>query len=166
MKKNIFFALSCMLPLYAAQKAYLPHTTHTAVIPKSSKLMAEVSAGELLDKLTILQIKSERINDAQKLDHIQTELRAIADTIRTSITDSPELDYLIAELKSINEKLWDIEDAIRAKEARQEFDEEFITLARAVYFTNDQRGDIKRQINYLLGSHLMEEKQYTHYEQN
>ena len=167
MKHNLLFLVSTMFSLYGAQSVILPHVAHAAALPRlATQLVVEVSAGELLDKLTILYIKSERITNLQKLTNIQTELTAIERTIRACIPTSAELDHLIMRLKLVNEELWDIEDAIRAKEARQEFDREFIEIARSVYFKNDIRGNIKREINQLLGSHLMEEKQYTQYEQN
>ena len=129
-----------------------------------SKLTVEVSAGELIDKLTILEIKLERINDPKKLENIQNEMRAIMDTVAAYIPPSTELTQLAEQLKQVNEKLWVIEDDIREKEVKKEFDQEFIALSRSVYYTNDQRGYVKRQINELLGSRLMEEKQYTRYD--
>lgn len=166
MHKKLFLLISS-ISLYALPETPALQTVATAgSIPRIlHTLEVEVSAGELLDKLTILQIKAERIQDPNKLMNIQTELAAIGQTIERYIVENSQLNNLIAQLKIVNESLWDIEDAIRDKEARQEFDQAFITLARSVYFTNDKRGDIKREINMLLGSHLMEEKQYTHYEQ-
>lgn len=123
----------------------------------------EVAIGELIDKLTILQIKKERFSDPVKLDNVSRELASIEETLNSAVIMSPQLTALIAQLKSINIKLWDIEDDIRAKEYNKQFDEEFIKLARSVYFTNDERGVIKRKINELLGSRLVEEKTYTAY---
>ncbi len=124
----------------------------------------EVSAGELIDKLTILEIKIERIQDPYKMENIQNELRAVIDTVQTYIPPSKELNKLKSDLKETNKKLWDIEDQIRDKEQKKEFDQEFIDISRSVYITNDERGRIKREINQLLGSRLIEEKAYTEYE--
>ena len=119
-----------------------------------------LSWGELADKISILQIKRERIPSPVQRANIMRELEAIAPII-DSLTDAPTgLDAIRAELKSVNEKLWDIEDAIRAKEAGSAFDDEFIALARAVYKTNDLRARIKRRINDLMCSSLVEEKHY------
>lgn len=167
MKKQILILLIGISSLYASPALYSSnHIVQTAAIPhvQSDKIAVEVSAGELFDKLTILQIKSTHITQPDKLKNIHAELVVIQQTIQSCIPTSAELDQLVEELRNINGRLWIIEDEIRAKEAAQDFDEEFIALARAVYFTNDKRGDVKRQINTLLGSRLMEEKQYTTYE--
>lgn len=167
MKKQFLLLLSIIAPIGTNHVVCTNGHIITATIPhtQEEKLTVEVSAGELFDKLTILQIKMAHITHRSKLSNIENELRAIEVTIQAQIPISPTLTLLMAELKSINQKLWDIEDKIRAKEAAQEFDQEFIDLARSVYFTNDRRGVIKRKINELVGSRLMEEKQYTHYEQ-
>lgn len=123
-------------------------------------LMIEVPAGELLDKMTILQIKSERIRDPQKSANIHSELQHLNRVYRESVIESAELSELIAELKQINQTLWEIEDQIRICERRSDFGDHFITLARAVYKTNDRRAAVKRRINDLLGSHFKEEKSY------
>jgi hypothetical protein len=124
-------------------------------------MKVEISNGELIDKMVILRIKRERIQDEQSLANVARELAVIeAASARLS---PPPPDDLIAELKSINDALWVIEDDIREKEARQEFDEEFIRLARSVYVTNDRRADTKRQINDATGSELVEEKSYRDY---
>ncbi len=122
----------------------------------------EVSNGELLDKLSILQIKMIFIGDPLKLDNIQNELLEI-EPLADNLLKKTELKDLFLELKSVNLKLWEIEDSLRNKEKRQEFDEEFIRLARAVYFTNDKRAEIKREINEKSGSFLVEEKSYSDY---
>lgn len=126
-------------------------------------LTAEISVGEFLDKITILEIKSERIKDSAKLANIRKEL----DTLRQTWADSPfskqALDAEVAELKEINEKLWEIEDYIRDKESEGAFDDQFIQLARSVYFTNDERAAVKRRINVKVGSNLIEEKSYADY---
>jgi len=123
----------------------------------------ELSVGELLDKITILQIKSERINDEPKLENINKELQVLQSLWDASPYSDNALDIYISELKAINEELWDIEDKIRDKEGEQAFDQGFIELARSVYFTNDKRADIKRVINSKTGSELIEEKSYSDY---
>ena len=123
----------------------------------------EISVGELLDKLTILEIKSERISDAEKLKNINKEKSVLGLQWNESKYSSIDLSEDIAALKKINEKLWDIEDAIREKERNQSFGEEFIELARAVYFSNDERASIKHTINNKTGSELVEEKSYSDY---
>ena len=123
----------------------------------------EVSYGELIDKITILEIKLERIADKSKQTNIQRELLILNQAwAKTSL--SPDLvANERSELRSINEALWDIEDNIRHKEAANSFDDAFIEIARSVYRTNDQRSGIKRAINEKLGSHLVEEKSYQPY---
>jgi tetratricopeptide (TPR) repeat protein len=122
-------------------------------------LLVEVSAGELLDKLAILRIKSERITESRKLENVQRELDALG-RVRQGIADTPELAELECQLKEVNERLWDIEDDIRRHEARQDFGASFVELARAVYQANDHRAAVKRAVNDLLGSRLVEEKSY------
>lgn len=126
-------------------------------------ITVEVSAGELIDKITILEIKQQRITDAAKLQNIHQELGVLTESRAESIPGSPELDTLVADLRSVNEALWDIEDEIRECERNQQFDDKFVHLARAVYVTNDRRSDLKRAINDLLGSRLVEEKSYSDY---
>lgn len=124
----------------------------------------EISVGEFLDKLTILQIKADRISDPEKLRNINRELTALTQVWSASdYAGDAGLQTAISELRRINETLWDIEDAIRAKEASGEFDQEFIRLARSVYLTNDRRAVIKKAINESTGSVIMEEKSYTTY---
>jgi uncharacterized protein YukE len=126
-------------------------------------LKVEVSVGEFLDKMTILEIKSERIRDREKLQNVRKEL----DLVRKTWADSPlsqsDISSQLQALKQINENLWDIEDQIRLKEAAQRFDDEFVQLARSVYRSNDRRAAIKRDLNRLLGSELVEEKSYPDY---
>lgn len=123
-----------------------------------------VSIGEAIDKLTILQIKAERISNAEKLVNINKELSILkADLDKIDGLWEP-ISELMSQLKSVNEALWEIEDDIRVKEFKKEFDDEFIRLARAVYVTNDQRADVKKQINLVLGSELVEEKSYEDYQ--
>ena len=119
-----------------------------------------VSWGELLDKITILQIKQERIADAAKRANVTAELDALSAIAGAAMAQAAAL---LAELKQVNEALWEIEDQIRDKEREGEFDARFIELARAVYVTNDQRAAVKRQINQALGSALVEEKSYKPY---
>ncbi len=119
-----------------------------------------VSIGELWDKYTILLIKQNKVTDKIKLNHVNNELKYLN-------TFMEKYDYkdnkLFIQLKSINEKLWDIEDSIRLKEKKKNFDDEFIELARAVYYTNDERGDIKKEINVLFNSVIHEVKNYEKY---
>jgi hypothetical protein len=122
-------------------------------------IQAPISIGELLDKLTILNIKMERIKDIDKLNNVmieQKELKALADTLPTPVG----LDILYKQLLAVNEELWDIEDAKRKHEKEQRFDDEFIWLARQVYLRNDYRAKLKKEINMLLGSTIVEEKSY------
>jgi len=126
-------------------------------------IKVEVSFGEYLDKLTILQIKSERVHDEGKLKNIRHELSLLKTTWEKHPQSKVELSDELRQLKAVNEKLWDIEDKIRDKERHRNFDQGFIELARAVYFTNDERARIKRIINEKLGSELIEEKSYTDY---
>lgn len=122
--------------------------------------IAAISYGELIDKITILTIKTERIRDQEKLKNIYRELEALQQTYIQCISNPDLIIEFQHALKTVNEELWDIEDAIRVKERHQEFDEEFIQLARKVYLTNDRRCMIKKQIDKILGSHLTEEKSY------
>lgn len=119
-----------------------------------------ISPGELLDKLTILRLKTKNIDDPEKLANVQRELDALQDVADAALPSSPDLDGLIAELQSHNADLWEIEDNIRLLEEVSDFGAGFIALARAVYITNDQRAETKKKINLLLGSDLVEEKSY------
>ncbi len=123
---------------------------------------APISPGELLDKITILEIKSEQIKDKTKLTNIKTELELLS-KIWNEAARKEELAELKQELKENNKALWDIEDKIRIKEAKKEFDQVFIELARAVYVQNDKRAETKKKINTLLGSKIVEEKSYADY---
>ena len=122
-----------------------------------------ISWGELIDKITILEIKRERLTSKVALTNVCNELAALEVTLRIAHEGNPILTSLKSRLKKINEALWEIENKVRMKEALKVFDQEFIELARAVYFENDARGRIKRQINNLLDSEFVEEKQYTGY---
>lgn len=122
-----------------------------------------VSPGEVVDKITILEIKAERITDEEKLRNVRTELDLLVQVWETASVDTEAIPPLKETLKDINQALWDIEDQIRVKELRQEFDQEFIDLARSVYIQNDRRAAAKKQINVLLGSRIQEEKSYVEY---
>jgi len=126
-------------------------------------IVAKVSYGEFLDKMTILEIKSERIQDAAKLDNVNQELAFLRSSWAADAGSKTDISDELARLKHINEKLWEIEDVIRDKERDKKFDAEFIELARAVYVTNDQRAAVKRELNLKLGSGLVEEKSYADY---
>ncbi|MGC4030000.1 MAG: DUF6165 family protein [Steroidobacteraceae bacterium] len=128
-----------------------------------SEILTPVSFGELLDKIAILQIKSERMGDPAKLANVRNELSALEKTWKAHPAAGSDVAKLRAELKAVNERLWDIEDDIRLKEKAQEFDAEFIRLARSVYFENDERARIKKDINLALGSSYVEEKSYQDY---
>ena len=127
------------------------------------QLHVPVSVGEVLDKITILQIKLAHISDAEKRVNVQNELDALLPLVAVDSFSTGQMQTLIAELKSVNEALWEIEDDIREQEAAKTFGEEFIRLARAVYVTNDKRAAIKKQINLATGSALIEEKSYESY---
>lgn len=123
----------------------------------------QISWGELLDKITILEIKVQRLNSQAATEKIRRELTVLSSVANDILSEQPHLIALKQQLKSVNAVLWDIEDKIRAKEAAKSFDQHFIELARSVYINNDKRGDLKRQINALLNSDFAEAKQYTSY---
>ena len=126
-------------------------------------ILVPLSPGELLDKISILQIKLARIPDAGKLANVKLELSLLEQTWKDSGCATQDLAREERALLNVNERLWDIEDRIRDKEARQTFDRDFIELARAVYVCNDERAEIKKRINMQLGSRLIEEKSYKQY---
>ena len=126
-------------------------------LAKPIVLNVPVSVGELLDKVSILRIKAERIDDPEKLAAVGLELSHLKSLL------PPEAELWVRRLEEINGELWDIEDAIRAKEREQDFGSEFVSLARSVYFTNDRRADLKREINAHYGSDLVEVKSYEDY---
>jgi len=130
---------------------------------RSKLISINVSAGELIDKITILQIKAEHFRDAEKLGHVQHELEMLRTVWNQTIEPSPHLLEATNELGSINRELWRIENALRLCEQKKDFGPQFIELARSVYRTNDRRSGLKRQINELAGSNLVEEKSYTPY---
>ena len=126
-------------------------------------VLVPTSWGEVIDKITILEIKSERLTDAAKIANVRTELNALVEVREREFPNHKGLATLAAKLKAINEKLWVVEDDIRDLERAKSFDAKFVELARAVYFTNDERANVKREINGLLGSKLIEEKSYAPY---
>ena len=127
-------------------------------------IKVEISPGELIDKKTILEIKIEKISDPDKLNNIKNEYRLIQQTYEQCIPASHELRRLISKLKAVNEKLWMIEDDIRDCERRKDFDKKFIELARSVYKNNDTRARLKREINMILDSKILEVKSYRKYD--
>lgn len=122
-----------------------------------------VSFGEVLDKITILEIKSERIQDAAKVKNVRLELEELSLVWDDAVSDPASIASLREQLKAVNEQLWVIEDDIRDQEAEQDFGPRFIELARAVYVTNDKRAALKKDINLALGSRFVEEKSYQDY---
>jgi hypothetical protein len=128
-----------------------------------SEISVPVSPGELLDKITILRIKSSRMSDAKKVANVRIELKVLEETWSASPYARADIAAEVTALLQVNERLWVIEDNIRDKERAQEFDADFIRLARAVYFENDERAAIKRRINSRLGSTIVEEKSYAEY---
>jgi hypothetical protein len=128
-----------------------------------SEILVPVSFGELLDKIAILQIKSERMRDAAKLANVRHELSALEGIWMAHPAAGEDILALRAQLKAVNERLWAVEDDIRAKEQAQAFDDAFVQLARSVYFENDERARIKKDINLALGSTYVEEKSYQDY---
>ena len=127
------------------------------------KILTEISAGELLDKLSILEIKLNKIKDSNLLQEIKKEYNILNETKNNNINSLNEINFLYKCLKEINEKLWRIEDEIRLCEKTSDFKDKFIQLARDVYFTNDKRSKTKSKINKILGSSIKEVKQYTEY---
>ena len=127
---------------------------------KLDKILTEISAGELFDKITILKIKKEKISNQEKLVDVEKELNSLNDTVRKFIPDQSNISTYIKDLKEINLKLWDIEDGKRAAEKQKKFDDKFIKLARDVYKLNDERAKIKLAINMALGSNIKEVKSY------
>ena len=128
-----------------------------------SKILAEISAGEFFDKLSILEIKLNKIKDLVLLNEVKKEYEILNETKNNNINFSKEIEILYKDLKEINEKLWKIEDEIRLCEKNSDFKDKFIQLSRDVYFTNDKRSKTKSEINKILGSNIIEIKQYTQY---
>ena len=123
----------------------------------------EIAPGELIDKITILEIKAERITDPAKLSNVRREHEVLVSARERSVPASHKLDMLTTSLREVNEALWQIEDDIRDCERAGDFGDRFINLARSVYKTNDRRAALKREINIVLGSNLVEEKSYKPY---
>jgi Family of unknown function (DUF6165) len=126
----------------------------------SRQIRAPIAIGELIDKIAILEIKAERISDQQKLRNVATELAMLRALKTNAGLDTPEMEPYVQELRSINAMLWEIEDALRELEGRQDFGPHFVKLARSVYQTNDRRAGVKQRINKAFGSEIVEEKSY------
>jgi len=133
-------------------------------VSEAKPILIEVGPGELIDKITILVIKSERMTDAAKLANVRHELKVLDAARQAGVLASAELDRLVAALKKVNEDLWVIEDDIRDCEKAGDFGPKFIDLARAVYRQNDKRAQLKKEINLLTGSSIIEEKSYKEFE--
>lgn len=131
--------------------------------PNMGSILIEVGAGELVDKITILKIKVERMSDPSKLRNVKHELDVLSHACSQNLVPSRELQQLEDDLRKVNEALWVIEDDIRACEAQKDFGTKFIELARSVYIQNDKRAAIKKSINELSGSSIIEEKSYTEF---
>ena len=129
-----------------------------------NEILIPISPGELLDKITILQIKAERIADPVKVANVKTELDMLSKVWSETVEVDAEITALTTELKSVNEALWEIEDDIRDEERGRRFGERFIELARAVYVTNDERANAKKKVNLHLNSTIVEEKSYKDYQ--
>ena len=127
---------------------------------KIDKIFTEISAGELVDKITILEIKKNKISEKEKLNEIQKELLSLNETFKKSIPDEKLIKLQREKLKELNVKLWDIEEGKRNLEKKKDFGEEFIKLAREVYKFNDERAEVKSEINKILGSNIKEVKSY------
>lgn len=125
------------------------------------RVTVPISVGELLDKITILEIKAERIADADKLAHVEAELALLAERRDALGLARPDLAPLVAGLAAVNRRLWEIEDRLRRLEREADFGGAFVDLARSVYLENDRRAELKREINRLSGSDLVEEKSYS-----
>jgi len=132
----------------------------TGETPSAQPIMAPIAIGELIDKITILEIKAERIQDPDKVRNVRAELALLRDLRDRAGLSTSEMDGLADELRSINAALWEIEDDIRACEAQGDFGPRFIALARSVYHSNDRRSAVKKRINHAFGSAIVEEKSY------
>ena len=130
---------------------------------KSKKILSEISAGELLDKISILEIKLEKIEDKASLEQVNKEYKILKESEKLNIEITEQIEKLFKDIKEINKNLWDIEDKIRICEKNKDFDKNFIELARGVYLNNDKRSKIKSEINKILGSNIREIKQYVNY---
>ncbi len=130
---------------------------------KSKKILSEISAGELLDKISILEIKLEKIEDKNNLKEVKKEYKILKEIQNSSIKLDNKIKKLFNSIKEINIKLWNVEDELRICEKNKDFGKNFIELARKVYFNNDKRAKIKSEINKILGSNIREVKQYVNY---
>ena len=130
---------------------------------KSKKILSEISAGELLDKISILEIKLEKIKDKNSQEEIKKEYKILKEIQNSSIKYEDRIKNLINSIKEVNIKLWDAEDKLRICEKNKDFGKSFIELAREIYFNNDKRSKIKSEINKILGSNIKEIKQYVKY---
>ena len=130
---------------------------------KSKKILSEISAGELLDKISILEIKLEKIKDKNKWEEINKEYKMLKNTQNSSMEITDKVQKLFQQIKEVNTTLWDIEDKIRICEKNKDYGEVFIKLARGVYLSNDKRSMIKSKINTILGSNIKEVKEYVNY---
>ena len=133
------------------------------MISKSKKILSEISPGELLDKISILEIKLEKIKDANDHQEINKEYKILKDAQNSCLEFNEEINNLFKKIKEVNLKLWDIEDKLRISEKNKEFDKNFIELSRGVYLNNDKRAKIKLEINKLLNSNIREIKKYVDY---
>tara|TARA_Y100000590_G_C15599858_1_gene969571 strand:+ start:66 stop:467 length:402 start_codon:yes stop_codon:yes gene_type:complete len=133
------------------------------MVNKSKKILSEISAGELFDKISILEIKLEKVKDKDSHRIIEKEYKILKEAQELNIETTEKLKLLFIELKKVNQNLWDVEDKLRIYEKDKNFGKEFVELARAVYFNNDKRSKIKNEINELLGSNIREIKQYVNY---
>ena len=133
------------------------------MIIKSKKILSEISAGELLDKISILEIKLDNIKDKENRGEVKKEYKILKEVQNSSIKVSEKLKVLFKEIKEVNLILWNVEDKLRICEKNKDFGQNFIKLAREVYFNNDKRSKIKSEINELLGSNIKEVKQYVNY---
>ena len=133
------------------------------MVIKSKKILSEISAGELLDKISILEIKLEKVKDKTNLEEINKEYKILKEVQDSNVETTEKLKSLFDDIKEINLSLWDIEDRLRICEKNKDFGQSFIELARAVYLNNDKRSKIKSEINKILGSNIREIKQYVNY---
>ena len=167
--KNAHLNCTCFLKGYDASSCLLGNTLFVEQFFSEEfsvlDILIPASAGELIDKITILEIKFKNIRDPEKNRNVVKELEALDICLKKNVSDSHHLTDLRASLKSINETLWDIEDDIRLCEQRGDFGDKFIKLARSVYRQNDKRAALKKEINVLLGSSIIEEKSYADYTQ-
>ena len=133
------------------------------MVNESKKILSEISTGELLDKISILEIKLEKIKDKENHEEINKEYKILKKAQNSNIEITEKIKYLFNGIKNINRNLWDIEDKLRICEKNKDFGETFIELARGVYLNNDKRSKIKSEINKILGSNIRETKQYANY---